>query len=94
MKALDDRPFPRSPRRPTDAIVRVVKTASCGTDLHILKGYAVSTATTGTAAVLFNARSKRSHSDRERPLRTSSAGSGDVDQCLKWGKLSGCRGPG
>ncbi len=84
MKALDDRPFPRSPRRPADALVRVVKTAICGTDLHILKGYAVSTATTGTAAVLFNARSKRSHSDRERPLRTSSAGSGDVDQCLKW----------
>ena len=25
-------------QNPTDAIVRVVKTAICGTDLHILKG--------------------------------------------------------
>lgn len=36
-KALKERPFP-SLNVPTDAIVKVVKTTICGTDLHILKG--------------------------------------------------------
>ena len=35
--ALEDRPKPRN-RCPTDAIVKIVKTTICGTDLHILKG--------------------------------------------------------
>jgi alcohol dehydrogenase len=35
--ALEDRPRP-SLRRPGDAIVKMVKTTICGTDLHILKG--------------------------------------------------------
>lgn len=36
-RALDDRPKPEI-AAPTDAIVRIVKTTICGTDLHILKG--------------------------------------------------------
>lgn len=36
-KALEDRPRPEI-RDPGDAIVKVVKTTICGTDLHILKG--------------------------------------------------------
>ena len=36
-KALEDRPKPEI-SAPTDAIIRMVKTTICGTDLHILKG--------------------------------------------------------
>ena len=36
-KALEDRPKPDI-AAPTDAIVKIVKTTICGTDLHILKG--------------------------------------------------------
>jgi alcohol dehydrogenase len=36
-RALDDRPKPEI-TEPTDAIVKVIKTTICGTDLHILKG--------------------------------------------------------
>jgi alcohol dehydrogenase len=36
-KALEDRPKPQI-TAPTDAIVKIVKTTICGTDLHILKG--------------------------------------------------------
>src|SRR6202050_4570632 len=36
-KALEDRPMPQI-AAPTDAIVKIVKTTICGTDLHILKG--------------------------------------------------------
>ena len=36
-KALEDRPMPVL-AAPTDAIVKIVKTTICGTDLHILKG--------------------------------------------------------
>ncbi len=36
-RALDDRPKPEI-AAPTDAVVRIVKTTICGTDLHILKG--------------------------------------------------------
>src|ERR1700731_909860 len=36
-KALEDRPKPEI-RTSTDAIVKIVKTTICGTDLHILKG--------------------------------------------------------
>ena len=36
-KALEDRPKPQV-QAATDAVVRVVKTTICGTDLHILKG--------------------------------------------------------
>jgi alcohol dehydrogenase len=36
-KALEDRPKPQI-AAPTDAIVKIVKTTICGTDLHILKG--------------------------------------------------------
>ncbi len=36
-KAVEERPKPQI-SAPTDAIVRVVKTTICGTDLHILKG--------------------------------------------------------
>src|SRR5271170_4969477 len=36
-KALDERPKPEI-AAPTDAIIRIVKTTICGTDLHILKG--------------------------------------------------------
>ena len=36
-KALDERPMPEI-AMPTDAIVKIVKTTICGTDLHILKG--------------------------------------------------------
>src|ERR1700722_308008 len=36
-KALQDRPIPELAAA-TDAIVRVVKTTICGSDLHILKG--------------------------------------------------------
>lgn len=36
-KALEDRPVPQL-TAPTDAIVKVLKTTICGTDLHILKG--------------------------------------------------------
>jgi alcohol dehydrogenase len=36
-KAIEDRPKPEI-KAPTDAIVRIVKTTICGTDLHILKG--------------------------------------------------------
>jgi alcohol dehydrogenase len=36
-KALEDRPKPEI-MAPTDAIVQIVKTTICGTDLHILKG--------------------------------------------------------
>jgi alcohol dehydrogenase len=36
-KTLEDRPRPTI-QKPSDAIVRVVKTTICGTDLHILKG--------------------------------------------------------
>ncbi|KAF9269592.1 GroES-like protein [Marasmius fiardii PR-910] len=35
--ALQERPLPKI-LRPTDAIVKMVKTTICGTDLHILKG--------------------------------------------------------
>src|SRR5580704_10582841 len=35
--ALEDRPKPDI-TAPTDAIVKIVKTTICGTDLHILKG--------------------------------------------------------
>ena len=36
-KAVEDRPLPKI-AEPTDAIVKIVKTTICGTDLHILKG--------------------------------------------------------
>ncbi len=36
-KALEDRPKPEL-RAPTDAVVKILKTTICGTDLHILKG--------------------------------------------------------
>lgn len=36
-KALENRPMPQI-AAPTDAIVKIVKTTICGTDLHILKG--------------------------------------------------------
>ena len=36
-KALEDRPKPEI-QAPGDAIVKIVKTTICGTDLHILKG--------------------------------------------------------
>src|SRR5579864_8277876 len=36
-KALEERPKPNI-TAPTDAIVKIVKTTICGTDLHILKG--------------------------------------------------------
>lgn len=36
-KALEDRPVPEI-TAPTDAIVKILKTTICGTDLHILKG--------------------------------------------------------
>ncbi len=36
-KALEERPVPEI-KAPTDAIVKIVKTTICGTDLHILKG--------------------------------------------------------
>lgn len=36
-KALEDRPQPQI-SLPTDAIVKIIKTTICGTDLHILKG--------------------------------------------------------
>ena len=36
-KAVEDRPKPEI-AAPTDAIVKIVKTTICGTDLHILKG--------------------------------------------------------
>ncbi|HTW33183.1 MAG TPA: zinc-dependent alcohol dehydrogenase family protein [Rhizomicrobium sp.] len=36
-KALEDRPKPKI-KAATDAIVKIVKTTICGTDLHILKG--------------------------------------------------------
>jgi alcohol dehydrogenase len=37
MKAVEDRPIPEI-KEPGDAIVRILKTTICGTDLHILKG--------------------------------------------------------
>ena len=37
LKALEARPKPKI-QAPGDAIVRIVKTTICGTDLHILKG--------------------------------------------------------
>jgi alcohol dehydrogenase len=36
-KSFDERPMPEI-SDPTDAIVKIVKTTICGTDLHILKG--------------------------------------------------------
>ena len=36
-KALEDRPKPEA-QAPDDAVVRILKTTICGTDLHILKG--------------------------------------------------------
>jgi len=36
-KAIEDRPKPEI-QAPGDAIVKIVKTTICGTDLHILKG--------------------------------------------------------
>lgn len=36
-KALEERPVPQI-QAPTDAVVRILKTTICGTDLHILKG--------------------------------------------------------
>jgi alcohol dehydrogenase len=36
-KVLEERPMPEI-RSPTDAVVKIVKTTICGTDLHILKG--------------------------------------------------------
>lgn len=36
-KALEERPQPKV-QAPTDAIVKILKTTICGTDLHILKG--------------------------------------------------------
>lgn len=38
LKAIEDRPKPEI-QAPGDAIVRIVKTTICGTDLHILKGH-------------------------------------------------------
>jgi alcohol dehydrogenase len=37
LKALEDRPKPQI-QAPGDAVVKIVKTTICGTDLHILKG--------------------------------------------------------
>ena len=37
LKALEDRPKPTL-QQPSDAIVKILKTTICGTDLHILKG--------------------------------------------------------
>lgn len=36
-KALEERPMPEI-QKPTDAVVKILKTTICGTDLHILKG--------------------------------------------------------
>jgi alcohol dehydrogenase len=36
-KSLEDRPMPEI-KAPTDAVVKILKTTICGTDLHILKG--------------------------------------------------------
>ena len=35
-KALENRPIPAI-KEPTDAIIKLIKTTICGTDLHILK---------------------------------------------------------
>src|SRR6202163_3241296 len=61
-KALEERPRPDI-TAPTDAIVKVVKTTICGTDLHILKGD-VPTCQRGRAA----ARHARRHHVR-RPVK-------------------------
>jgi hypothetical protein len=37
LKAVEDRPKPTI-QAPGDAIIKIVKTTICGTDLHILKG--------------------------------------------------------
>ena len=37
IRALEDKPDPTI-TTPTDAIVRIVKTTICGSDLHIMKG--------------------------------------------------------
>jgi alcohol dehydrogenase len=37
LKAIEDRPKPKI-QAPSDAMVKIVKTTICGTDLHILKG--------------------------------------------------------
>jgi alcohol dehydrogenase len=37
-KAVEDRPVPQL-AAPTDAIIKIVRTTICGTDLHILKGH-------------------------------------------------------
>ncbi len=36
-KALEDKPRPGI-KKPTDAIIKIIKTTICGTDLHIMKG--------------------------------------------------------
>ena len=36
-RALEDKPKPVI-KTPTDAIVKIIKTTICGTDLHIMKG--------------------------------------------------------
>ena len=43
-KAVEDRPKPEI-QVPSDAIVKIVKTTICGTDLHILKGDVATCAT-------------------------------------------------
>jgi len=37
LKKLEERPIPQL-QAPTDAVVKIIKTTICGTDLHILKG--------------------------------------------------------
>ena len=63
-KAVEDRPLPEI-RSPGDAIVKVLKTTICGTDLHILQGD-VPTVKPGRVLGLRASASSR-RSDRRSP---------------------------
>jgi hypothetical protein len=69
-KALENRPKPEI-QSPDDAIVKIVKTTICGTDLHILKG----DVPTCEPAPIDNPSPRRRHLGRQRhPVRHQGAG--------------------
>lgn len=93
--SLEDRPMPEI-QDPTDAIVRVLKTTICGTDLHILKGDVATTEpgrilgheATGTIVEVGSAVSNFKVGDRVICACVSSCGKcrfcrvGNFGQCL------------
>ncbi len=94
-KALEERPRPRI-AKPGDAIVRIVKTSICGTDLHILKGDVATCAPgrilghEGVGEIVEVGAGVTAFKPGDRVLISCITACGTCDRCRK-GMFSHCR---